>query len=200
MKLKYSDIFFLHLEAKTGGGKEWEITVVYASPNPIVRRFFWGKLNGIEVRRPWMLVGDFNCVLHDEERSSNSGVSSCFQSWVGAKELLDARFIGNRFTWNHGYSLKTRRSARLDRVSCCTEWRRLLSVASVRHLSHAHSDHYPLLVELSGRRVRSLGDMPFRFEAACLLHDGFQNWTTKEWEDEGDLGASLEKFAEKLVA
>lgn len=61
-----------------------------------------------------MLVGDFNCVLHDEERSSSSGASSYFQSWVREKELLDAGFVGTHFTRSHGSSLETRRSARLD--------------------------------------------------------------------------------------
>lgn len=75
LKLKYSDKFFLHIEAKTGGGKEWELMAVHARPNLSVQMFLWERLNAIAVRRLWMLVGDFNCVLHDNERSSNSVVS-----------------------------------------------------------------------------------------------------------------------------
>lgn len=31
---------------------------------------------------PWVLVGDFNCVLQVDERSSKKGESSSFQDWV----------------------------------------------------------------------------------------------------------------------
>lgn len=43
--------------SKIGGGLEWELTAVYASPNPSIRRHLWDKLDGIEVSRPWVLMG-----------------------------------------------------------------------------------------------------------------------------------------------
>lgn len=39
--------------------------------------------------------GDFNCVLIAEERSSNIGVISSFQNWVGGRGLIDLGFIEN---------------------------------------------------------------------------------------------------------
>lgn len=65
LRLLYDDFFFLHLEVTTTGGQSWKITAVYASPNSSVRRHLWGKLDGLEVSRPWALVGDFNCVLEN---------------------------------------------------------------------------------------------------------------------------------------
>lgn len=86
LRLEVANKLFLHLGVKLVGRVEWEITAVYASPNLATRRHLWAKLDGIFVKRLWVLLGVFNCVLHDEERSSNSGVSSSFQSWwkIGA--------------------------------------------------------------------------------------------------------------------
>lgn len=198
LKLRYDDAFFLHCLARSRGGLMWEVTAVYASPTPMERKFLWAKLNGIRTHRPWVLVGDFNCVLRNEERSSNSGASSCFQNWVGERGLLDLGFIGNKFTWRHGRSVETRRAARLDRALCCDAWRRLFPSAKVRHLSHSHSDHCPLLLDLSGEKGRRLGTRPFKFQAAWLLHSEYQSWMERAWRDEGDLTVSLKRFSEKL--
>lgn len=45
-----------------------------------------------------------------------------------------------------------------------------------------------------------MGDRPFRFEAAWLLHDGFDDWMEQEWDGEGDLTTTLRNFATKLKA
>lgn len=82
-------------------------------------KFLWKKLK--EVDRPWMLIGDFNCVLKEEERSSNSGTLSSFESWVEYNGLLYVGYSGNKFTWSHGVNMETRKAARLDKAPCCVD-------------------------------------------------------------------------------
>lgn len=67
---------------------------------------------------PWMIVGDFDFVLNSDERSSEGWASSCFANWVTRRGLIDMGYLGCRFTWHHGGSLETRRSARLDKGLC----------------------------------------------------------------------------------
>lgn len=83
-----------------------------------------------------------------------AGASTCFQSRVATGELIDMGFIGAKYTWSHGNSPEVRKMARPDRALCCADWRRMYPMATVRHLSHSHSDHCPMLVELSGVRSR----------------------------------------------
>lgn len=116
-------------------------------------------------------MGDFNCIFHDVERSSNTGASSSFQNWTGERGLLDIGFIGNRYTWIRGISLETRRTARLDRALCFHAWRRMFSSTTVRHLSHTHLDHCPFLLVLNRMRMRHLGWRLFRIQAVWLLHE-----------------------------
>lgn len=82
LRLKQVDRFFLHFEVRMVEGLQWELTTIYVSPSLSIKRNFWKKLDKIEVRQLWALVGDFNCVLLDDERSSSSRASSCFQNWV----------------------------------------------------------------------------------------------------------------------
>lgn len=157
LELEFHDRSFLHLLAKPRDGSEWALTVACAHPNPSIRMFLWGKLSEVVVIRPWALIGNFNYVLLDEERSSNSGTASRFQSWAEDSGLIDVGFIGNRFAWSHGLSVESRKAARLDRALCCDIWRRLFPSAVVRHLGHSHSDHCPLLMDLTGPKKKVLG-------------------------------------------
>lgn len=96
--MEYADKVFLHFLVKFGDGLEWALTAMYAHPNPSVRRFLWDRSKEVEINRPWVVVGDFNCVLTAEERSSHSGASASFQNWVEDSGLLDMGFIRNRLT------------------------------------------------------------------------------------------------------
>lgn len=66
----------------------------------------------------WLLIGDFNSVIHGHERSSGKGVSSSFLDMVQCRGLLDLGFAGPKFTWNHENNIEQRVSAQLDKGFC----------------------------------------------------------------------------------
>lgn len=96
--------------------------------------------------------------------------------------------------------MEMRKATRLDRALCYVEWRRMFPLATVRYLTHSHSDHCPLLLDLKGRRLRRLGDMPFKFQTAWLRHREFAGWLGKEWVYDGNLIELLRGFSDKLLA
>lgn len=106
------------------------------SPKPHIKRLLCERLEEIKVKGPCVLLGDFNCVLQAEERNTGNVVSCNFANWVERNGLINLRFIGNQFTWNHNAHVDTRRSARLDRGLCNDEWRRLFSSVVIIHLKH----------------------------------------------------------------
>lgn len=69
------------------------LTALYASPQPSIRRYVWDQLEALERGLPWMIVGDFNCVLLDEERSSKIRASGLFQNWVRDNGMIDMGFF-----------------------------------------------------------------------------------------------------------
>lgn len=115
-------------------------------------------------------MGDFNCVLHAKKRSSKNGEYSSFQKWVAGRGLINVGFIGSKYTWSHEVSMETRKSAILDKALCCIEWRRMFIMATIRHLSHSHTDQRPVFLDQKGVRLGRLGVRLFRFQAAWLLH------------------------------
>lgn len=68
MKLMVARRSFLHMEVQIRDEENWMMTAVYASPQPGIRKFIWDQLDSLKLDRPWMLIGDFNCVQNDEER------------------------------------------------------------------------------------------------------------------------------------
>lgn len=156
MKLVYAHKYFLHLRVEPRGGAAREFTAIYASPKSHIRRFLWEKLDEMEIKGHWVVLSDFNCVLHEEERNTGSDASCGFIDWVERRGLIDHGFSGSPFTWSHGVQRETRKSARLDRALCNEEWRRAWPVEVVRHLTHAHLDHCPILLKLDGTKSARL--------------------------------------------
>lgn len=138
--------------------------------------------------------------MQEEERSTGIGVFSSFFDWVECRVIIDMGFVSNRFTWNHGAHVDTRRFARLDRDLCNDEWRQLFTSVMILHLTHAHSDHSPLLLKLDETKKGRLGEKPFKFQAVWMLHGDFFKWMERKWVWNKDLVNSLKNFSEKLRA
>lgn len=54
---------FIHASVISAGDEHCKFTAVYTSPRVVVRSFLWGDLNKVEAGGPWVILGDFNCVL-----------------------------------------------------------------------------------------------------------------------------------------
>lgn len=67
VKLKAVHRSFIHMEVGLVSGARWALTAVYASPQTSIQQFFWEKLNALEVKLPWALIGDFNYVEGGQE-------------------------------------------------------------------------------------------------------------------------------------
>lgn len=74
--------FFIHVAVNSLRGRSWMLMVVYACPKASVRKHLWATLNDVVVDDLWLLLGNFNCVLRGEEKSSIVGVSNSFASSV----------------------------------------------------------------------------------------------------------------------
>lgn len=114
--------------------------------------------------------------------------------------LIVLGFMEPSYTWNRGSSSETRRSTRLDRGLCDDKWRQVLPSAYIKYLPRSYSGHCAIMMQLDAAGVKQLGDRPFHFQVAWLLHSEFFRWTEKEWEWDGNLPTTLQKFSEKMKA
>ncbi|KAK4284783.1 hypothetical protein QN277_001566 [Acacia crassicarpa] len=173
---------FMHLQVTGGSGTMWMLTVVYASPSCGSRRILWENLSRIatSIQGAWMVGGDFNgTLLHCERRSSatfQSSIDRDFIRWVETQDMRDVGFDGPEFTWKRGTS-----EARLDRVLINEQWWNVFLNASMSHLPFFKSDHRPLLICLEKDAGTVKPNRPFRFLAAWVLHDKFDEFVRSAW-------------------
>ncbi|KAF3775548.1 hypothetical protein EJ110_NYTH50162, partial [Nymphaea thermarum] len=158
------------------------VTAVYGPCVGALHGQLWAELH--QVRRlaasPWLLVGDFNCLLSPADSSSpiTSGPSmSAFRSFVDEFGLFDVPSTNGTFTWSNNRNPPILR--RLDRIFLSPELFSVFPSSSLvlgpRHLS----DHAPVLLTLLRGRP-GIGHARFRFELWWLRDDSFvatvPNW------------------------
>ncbi|KAF3787062.1 hypothetical protein EJ110_NYTH23364 [Nymphaea thermarum] len=158
------------------------VTAVYGPCVGALRGQLWAELHQVRqlAASPWLLAGDFNCLLSPADSSSpiTSGPSmSVFRSFVDEFGLFDVPSTNGTFTWSNNRNPSI--IHRLDRIFVSPELFSVFPSSSLvlgpRHLS----DHAPLL--LSHMRGRAgIGHARFRFEL-WWLRDEFFVATVPNW-------------------
>ncbi|WOL07231.1 rRNA methyltransferase [Canna indica] len=64
----------VHVTISPKGGKPWLFTSIYASTSASERTTLWRFLKSLNIENiPWLLMGDFNCVEHQEDKKEDTG-------------------------------------------------------------------------------------------------------------------------------
>ncbi|XP_056697578.1 uncharacterized protein [Spinacia oleracea] len=121
-----------------------------------------------------------------------------FSNWMEENGLLDLGFSGPSHTWFRGDSANTFKSARLDRFIANDEWRLKFDEGAVKHLPKACSDHCPIVLSTNGFAPIPMICRPFRFQAAWLTHEKFDEFVRANWDNSRPLIPFLLSFADKL--
>jgi endonuclease/exonuclease/phosphatase family metal-dependent hydrolase len=170
----HMDFQFIHTRLVINGRKQFLFTAIYASPVEENRHDMWDRIMNIaaSVHEPWMLAGDFNDIMSQDEKQGGALVNlrrcRVFQEHVNKCKLLDLGSVGSKFTWRGPiYENGVHIFEWLDRALCNDGWRVQFPNAIVRTLPRVDfSDHHPLLVLLDDM-VTINKERPFRFEK-CL--------------------------------
>ncbi|XP_026455082.1 uncharacterized protein LOC113356225 [Papaver somniferum] len=96
------------------------ISIVHASSDQVTRRALWNQLDMGAQRVPWLVVGDFNCVLRNEEKKGGAIPRTTavneFSDWLDDNSLFEAESLGSKFTWSNRQSGVRRIISKLDRA------------------------------------------------------------------------------------
>lgn len=83
------------------------VSGVYNYPRPTLQDHVWNDLLHVSpcTNCPWLVVGDFNSILHPSERVggriANWSRIDKFRSVLANAHLEDLRFYGSAFTWSN---------------------------------------------------------------------------------------------------
>ncbi|XP_060177792.1 uncharacterized protein LOC132607730 [Lycium barbarum] len=154
-------------------------TLVYAKCNEVERLHLWDDIYQVaySINLPWLVGGDFNVVLHEEEKIGGIPIQSQdyedFASCVNSCELMETNFKGSHFTWWNGRGGSDYIFERLDRFFISQHSQQWFAHVEVEHLSRTGSDHAPLLISLGEQSQKFI--RPFRFLKFCTEHQDFLN-------------------------
>ncbi|XP_075515886.1 uncharacterized protein LOC142550694 [Primulina tabacum] len=200
VNIVYTHPQFILFQVMVDDQYPWLLSIVYGSPNAILRKILWQDLTveNLNIEGPWCSVGDYNSVISDDEVSSRKRSAhhrnTDFSNWIFNQAMIDMGFEGAKFTWRRGLTPANYKGARLDRGVCNLEWKEMFPEAKSEHLPVIQSDHAPLLIKLKAKKSLQSRGM-FRFQSAWLTHEDFSTTIAKEWDDKKNLKDNIVKMA-----
>lgn len=140
-------------------------TAIYAYNAPLQRETLWDRLRNLEIHLPWVLLGDFNTVLYQDEN-----IHGGMQVGVETKELqnlfsdlhiMDLHFTCNCITQCNKREGSARIYCKLDRVLVNDKWIQKVNSSHVDFPTNGSSDHFPSLVTIDNGEI--FVPRPFKF-------------------------------------
>lgn len=160
-------------------------TGIYCPPNPLAKQAFFHDLAalGNSSTGPWLIMGDFNCIVSASEKQGGrvyaSSSSNGFTNFMDDFRLVDLGYAGHPFTWNNRRVADHNIQQRLDRGIASDSWRLIHPNAMIKHLTAHYSDHKPLLLHTSP--AQPTHPRPFRFESMWLRDRSIYNVVEQAW-------------------
>ncbi|XP_059306396.1 uncharacterized protein LOC132057813 [Lycium ferocissimum] len=182
--------------------KDFLATFVYAKCDGNERPTLWDNIYQIadSMNLPWMVGGEFNVILADEEKLGGLPVTldECedFAFCINSCGLLDMGFKGSLFTWWNGRSAEDCIFKRLDRILVNNSLQEMFPQIEIEHLIRTGSDHDPLLMSCGEEVINVI--KPFRFLNFWVQHESFKDLVSQHWRTEF-VGTLYLVFKEEVV-
>ncbi|XP_074265765.1 uncharacterized protein LOC141588209 [Silene latifolia] len=140
-------------------GDEFLLSVVYGSNDEVERLAMWSHLKEIKdnYSGPWGVCGDFNSVLHFNERIGREilwAEIADFRDCVDYCGLMDIKGQGAFYTCNNKQVPASRSFSRIDRFMVNVEWMDLYLASYAHFMPEGLFDHNPCVCYRKIRRDR----------------------------------------------
>ncbi|KAG2331652.1 hypothetical protein Bca52824_002832 [Brassica carinata] len=159
----------------------------------------WDRLvmMGLARDEAWILAGDFNELLSNEEKSGGATRSDSsfwdFRNMVQNCKLREIRHTGNCLSWG-GWREKVWVQCRLDRSFGNSEWFSLFPKSSMEYLELWASDHRPIRINFALEKEDSRKGR-FFFDKRMLSREGFEDMVRLSWAGKtGDRSNTMERI------
>ena len=182
----------------------WIFSAIYASPRSEERCILRNNLSKVADlhKKPWIIAGDFNEPLVQEDKFGGRGVSVsrslAFKDCLDNCSMVDMGFSGPRFTWTNKRDVSNLIFERIDRFFMNPDWCVLYPEAKVTHLPRYHSDHCPVLMETFPFKTIHL-NRPFRFQEFWLSDMYFPNIVSSAWSCNRKFAECIDVFSKEAT-
>ncbi|XP_021853803.2 uncharacterized protein [Spinacia oleracea] len=177
---------FLHCYiTPLSGMPSFHCTFIYAFNDHGMRQELWRDLSLLNTQGPWILCGDFNCVMAVDERigcpvrhAEIVDINNCMHLCG----MEDVKCVGNLYTWNNKQQGHDRVFSKLDRVLANQSWKGCYPTTEVCFMPEGQFDHSPGLLTIYPRIGG--GRKPFKYftmwKSSPVFNDTIQAaWNTQ---------------------
>jgi hypothetical protein len=195
-----------HIDVHISGGPYehvWRGTFIYGEPKACDRHLMWTKLRRIKPRsdRPWLMMGDFNEAMWQEEHFSLTRRSERlmldFREILSHCDLHDIGFTGSPWTFDNKQKGARNVKVRLDRAVASPAWSAMFPEHRLRHIQSTRSDHCPILLTAENATNYRVDRPIRRYEVvwerepplAATIEEAWSRWIPGQ--DLGDVAQSL---------
>ncbi|KAF8113907.1 hypothetical protein N665_0044s0021, partial [Sinapis alba] len=137
---------------------------------------------GVNRRESWCMLGDFNDILHNGEKSDGPlrKDSSCipFSNMINACRLSELPSTGNALTWS-GMRNNMWIQCQVDRCFGNKEWFQMFPASNQGFLEKRGSDHKPVLLSLVASQDSYKGQ--FKFDSRFLHQPNIKQTVFQAW-------------------
>ncbi|XP_026459699.1 uncharacterized protein LOC113360405 [Papaver somniferum] len=167
--------------------KNCVVSFIYGSTNLAGMKNQWNFLSEMcdNNKNPWMLVGDFNFILHASEKQGGNPEKSLPPNFIkdnlNKMNMHEVLSFGNPFTWcNRRFRNPTDLIfEKLDRAFMNDRWVSILSQTRITNLGRIYSDHCPILVKCF--HFEKHYNIPYRFFRCWQLNPEFKDVLHASW-------------------
>ncbi|XP_026399197.1 uncharacterized protein LOC113295052 [Papaver somniferum] len=175
------------------------VSGVHAHVKVVQMRFLWSERKLSDLNKPWIILGDFNAVLTQEEKVGgklpNRNSMLDFNDCLDKCELLQAPRTGLQYTWSNCQHGSKRILCTLDRVVFNQKWLQFYGDWGYKVGMRVVSDHAPLLGGCAS--IPKPNNVPRNFQKMWLSHPNFLQVVDDCWA-EPIVGDPAFQFLQKL--
>lgn len=160
------------------------IVTIYSPCDIHNKRLLWDNVKQLKEATPgglWSIFGDFNSIRDPDERfgscqraSADSSINE-FNTWIDDLEVLEAPWMGRKFTW---YKPNGASRNRLDRFLVSPEWLGRWPASVQTTLARNFSDHCPIILR---SKAVDRNPKPFRVLDCWLSDSSFKKLVHQCW-------------------
>jgi exonuclease III len=188
---------------------KWRATGIYGYPqhqNKLLTCRLISDLSEVLNHPQWLVFGDFNIMLSDEEKLGGNlidpNITSSFRNILSICDLQDLGYTGNKYTWTSKHQGDSLIFARLDRFLATTDWKNRFPYYINHHLLRYKSDHNPIMLDFFSNiqnRGNSRPPRIKRFEQVWTREDNHTYKVKEAWEaTHGNVADRLHNTLETL--
>ncbi|XP_062083463.1 uncharacterized protein LOC133789709 [Humulus lupulus] len=176
------------------------VTFVYGFNDGKLRDQLWLDIQelALKIDEPWMILGDYNEILHQNERVGKRTImkpSLSLRDCMNTCQMEDLKYSGCFYTWTNKQRPEDRVYSKIDRAMVNIKWTDQYPNSEAVFLPEGIFDHSPILI--SFYLAVEIGKQPLRYFRMWKEASSYATKVSTHW-NQAASGTAMYKLVLKL--